>query len=158
VTNLPPPPPPPDRDYLALPRSLVSPIYEALGFDITDGGEGWLEITLRVAPLVLNVDGVVHGGVWLVVADSAMGGALRTLIQPGERVVTGQLDFRWLRPFTGEILRAVGRVSRRGRSLSHCTVELLDEQDRPVGTGSGTFVILQPESGVPSVEGGTPSA
>ncbi|MEZ4502862.1 MAG: PaaI family thioesterase [Dehalococcoidia bacterium] len=147
-----------ERDYLALPRALVSPIYEALGFDITDGGEGWLEITLRVTPLILNVDGVVHGGVWLVIADSAMGGALRTVIEPGERVVTGQLDFRWLRPFTGDVLRAVGRVSRRGRSLSHCTVELLDEQDRPVGSGSGTFVILQRESGEPSVEGGIPSA
>jgi uncharacterized protein (TIGR00369 family) len=151
-------PPPQERDYLALPRSLMSPIYEALGFDITDGGEGWLEITLRVKPLILNIDGVVHGGVWLVIADSAMGGALRTIIEPGERVVTSQLDFRWLRPFTGDALRAVGRVSRRGRSLSHCTVELFDEQDRAVGSGSGTFVILQRESGEPSVEGGTPSA
>ncbi|MCC6237361.1 MAG: PaaI family thioesterase [Dehalococcoidia bacterium] len=133
-------------DWLAYPRSLVSPIYGHLGFDITAGGEGWLEITLRVTDIVLNADGVVHGGVWLVIADSAMGGALRTLLVPGERAVTGQIDFRWLRPFEGDTLRAVGRVSRRGRLLNHCTVELIDEHDRIVGTGSSTFVVVRGES------------
>lgn len=135
-----------DRDWLAYPRSLVAPIYGHLGFDITDGGEGWLEITLTVTDIVLNADGVVHGGVWLVVADSAMGGALRTLLVPGERAVTGQIDFRWLRPFEGDTLRAVGRVARRGRTLSHCTVELLDGHNRVVGTGSSTFVVVSAES------------
>jgi uncharacterized protein (TIGR00369 family) len=130
------------RDWLAYPRSLIAPIYGQLGFDITDGGEGWLEITLHVSDAVLNADGVVHGGVWLVIADSAMGGALRTLLEPGERAVTGQLDFRWLRPFTGDTLRAVGRVARRGRTLSHCTVELLDGHNTVVGSGSATFVVV----------------
>ena len=131
-----------ERDWLAYPRSLIAPIYGHLGFDITAGGEGWLEITLRVTDVVLNADGVVHGGVWLVIADSAMGGAVRTLLNPSERVVTGQLDFRWLRPYTGDVLRAVGRVVRRGRSLTHCTVELIDEREVVVGTGSATFVIV----------------
>lgn len=146
-----------ERDFLELPRALVAPIYGALGFAITDGGEGWLEITLDVTDLVLNADGVVHGGVWLVIADSAMGGALRTLIEPSERVVTGQIDFRWLRPFSGDTLRAVGRVSRRGRSLSHCTVELLDDEGRVLGTGSGTFVILRRETGGARRSRGRPS-
>lgn len=135
-----------ERDWLAYPRSLVSPIYANLGFDITNGGEGWLEITLRVSDAVLNADGVVHGGVWLVVADSAMGGALRTLLVPGERAVTGQIDFRWLRPFDGDTLRAVGRVARRGRMLNHCTVEMLDGHNRVVGSGSATFVVVAGES------------
>lgn len=130
------------RDWLAHPRSLVAPIYGHLGFAITDGGEGWLEITLDVTDVVLNADGVVHGGVWLVIADSAMGGALRTLIDPSDRAVTAQSDFRWLRPFTGARLRAVGRVTRRARTLSHCSVELYDEEGRAVGSGSGTFVVV----------------
>jgi acyl-CoA thioesterase len=126
---------------------LVAPIYDHLGFKITDGGEGWLEITLDVTEVVLNADGVVHGGIWLVIADSAMGGALRTLIEPTERAVTTQSDFRWLRPFTGRRLRAVGRVLRRARALSHCSVELLDEEDRVIGTGSATFVVVPRASG-----------
>lgn len=132
----------PPRDWLEYPRSLIAPIYGHLGFDITAGGEGWLEITLRVSDVVLNADGVMHGGVWLVIADSAMGGAVRTLLDPGERAVTGQLDFRWLRPYTGDVLRAVGRVARRGRALTHCTVELIDEREIVVGSGSATFVIV----------------
>ncbi len=124
---------------------MIAPIYGHLGFDITDGGEGWLEITLQVTDVLLNADGVVHGGIWLVVADSAMGGAMRTLLEPGERAVTGQLDFRWLRPFRGDTLRAVGRVVRRGRTLNHCTVEMLDEDSQVVGTGSATFVVVSPD-------------
>lgn len=135
----------PAKDWLAYPRSLIAPIYAYLGFDITDGGEGWLEITLRVNEVHLNADGVVHGGIWLVIADSAMGGAIRTLLEPGERAVTGQLDFRWLRPFRGDTLRAIGRVARRGRTLNHCTVELVDGHNVVVGTGSATFVVLAGE-------------
>ncbi len=131
-----------ERDWLAHPRSLIAPLYDHLGFGITDGGEGWLEISLDVTDVVLNADGVVHGGVWLVIADSAMGGALRTLIDPSERAVTAQTDFRWLRPFSGTRLRAVGRVIRRARTLSHCSVELLDEGDAVVGAGTATFVVV----------------
>ncbi|MSP22262.1 MAG: hypothetical protein EXR66_04500 [Dehalococcoidia bacterium] len=67
---------------------------------------------------------------------------MRTLLEPGERAVTGQLDFRWLRPYTGDVLRAVGLVSRRGSSLTHCTVEFVDEREVVVGTGSATFIVL----------------
>jgi acyl-CoA thioesterase len=132
-----------ERDWLALPRALRAPIYDILGFDITDGGEGWLEVTLQIADGVLNADGVVHGGVWTLVSDTAMGGAVRTLIEPHERVVTSQSDFRWLRPLQGTELRSVGRVLRRGRSVWHCTCECFDASGTLVGSGSGTFVVIQ---------------
>ncbi|PKN82248.1 MAG: hypothetical protein CVU47_03675 [Chloroflexi bacterium HGW-Chloroflexi-9] len=132
-----------ERDWLAYPRSMKSPIYEHLGFDITDGGEGWLEVTLQITPVILNADGVVHGGVWLVVADSAMGGAVRTLIDHTQRGVTSQSDFRWLRPLQGDTMRAVGRVLRRGRQVWHTTVECYDDGGRLVGSGGGTFVVIE---------------
>jgi uncharacterized protein (TIGR00369 family) len=122
---------------------MVTEIYDRLGFEITDGGEGWLEVTLRISDRVRNADGVVHGGVWTLVGDSAMGGAVRTLIPTSERAITAQSDFRWLRPLTGQTLRAVGRVLRRGRTLWHCTVECFDESDVLVGSGTGTFVVVR---------------
>ncbi|MCK9485896.1 MAG: PaaI family thioesterase [Dehalococcoidia bacterium] len=131
-----------ERDWLALPRALRAPIYDLLGFDITDGGEGWLEVTLRITPPVLNADGVLHGGMWTLISDTAMGGAVRTLIEPEQRVVTSQSDFRWLRPIAGETLRSVGRVLRRGRSVWHCTCECFDAQGTLVGSGTGTFVVI----------------
>ena len=86
-----------ERDWLAYPRAMIAPLYHDLGSEITDGGEGWLEITLTITERLLNGDGVLHGGMWALVADSAMGGACRTLIDRDQRVLTSQSDLRWLR-------------------------------------------------------------
>lgn len=132
-------------DELALQRaqSMVSPSYEYLGLEITGGGAGWIEQTLTIRDELLNGDGILHGGMWAVVADSSMGGAIRTMIDVDrERAVTAQLDIRWLRQAHGETLRSVGRLIRRGRTLSHCTAELFDARGELVGSASGTFMVV----------------
>ena len=131
-----------ERDWLAHPSAMIAPLYSDLGFEITDGGEGWLEITLTITERLMNRDGVLHGGLWAVVADSTMGGACRTLVDLDERVLTAQSDLRWLRPIEGDRLRCVAHVIRRGRTVTHCRVELFDGVGRLVGSGSGTFVIV----------------
>jgi acyl-coenzyme A thioesterase PaaI-like protein len=60
-------------------------------------------------------------------------------------VITTQADFRWLRALQGETIRALGRVVRKGRSVSHAEVELFDAENKLIGQGSGTYVILPPE-------------
>ncbi len=132
-----------EKDWLAIPRALKVPLYDYLGFDITDGGEGWAEVTLRIEDILLNADGILHGGVWTVVADTSMGAAARTLIEPNERVITTQMDFRWLRAISGRTLRCTGRVVRRGRTGWHCSVECHDEAGTLVGMGSGSFVVVE---------------
>lgn len=123
------------------------PLFRDLGYRFTSAGEGWAEITFDVSARTLNLYGIVHGGAWLFLADSAMGGALGTVAKPGERVITAQSEFRWLRPLQGESIRARARVLRRGRSLSHCAVELFDADGVLIGVGNGTYVILPPEDG-----------
>jgi len=137
-----------EKDWLAHPRELQNESYEHLGLEITDGGEGWLEVTLHVKPELMNGDGNLHGGMWAVVADSSMGGALRTVIDGAtERAVTAQLDIRWMRPAHGDRLRSVGRLIRRGRTLSHLTAELFDERGEIVGYATGTFMAVPRDRG-----------
>ncbi|MCC6386652.1 MAG: PaaI family thioesterase [Dehalococcoidia bacterium] len=123
------------------------PLFRDLGYRFTAAGEGWAEITFDVSPRTLNLYGIVHGGAWLFLADSAMGGALGTVARPDERVITAQAEFRWLRPLQGATIRARARVLRRGRTLSHCAVELFDADGVVIGVGNGTYVILPPETG-----------
>jgi uncharacterized protein (TIGR00369 family) len=133
-----------DDQHLDRARALVSDAYHYLGLAITGGGAGRVEVTLTVREELLNADGVLHGGMWAVVADSAMGGALRTMLDPEvERAVTAQLDIRWLRPAQGTTLRAAGRLTRRGRMLSHCAADLFDVRDELVGTATATFVVVR---------------
>ena len=121
------------------------PLFRDLGYRFTAAGEGWAEITFDVSPRTLNLYGIVHGGAWLFLADSAMGGALGTLARPDERVITAQSEFRWLRPLEGSTIRARARVLRRGRTLSQCAVELFDPDGVVIGVGNGTYVVLPPE-------------
>jgi uncharacterized protein (TIGR00369 family) len=119
-------------------------LFHDLGYRFTAAGEGWAEITFRATAATHNLYGIVHGGVWLFLADSAMGGALATLVTGDERVITTQADFRWLRPLSGDVVIARARVLRKGRTVSHCGVELFDADGLHVGAGSGTYVLVNP--------------
>jgi uncharacterized protein (TIGR00369 family) len=134
------------RRYPALAEMQAVPLFHNLGYRFSDAGEGWAEITFHASPAAQNLYGIVHGGAWLVLADSAMGGALGTVCDPSERIITTQIDFRWLRALAGETIRALGKVVRRGRSVSHAAVELFDGEGRLIGQGSATYVILPPDS------------
>jgi uncharacterized protein (TIGR00369 family) len=131
--------------FPALAEMQAVPLFANLGYHFSDADEGWAEITFTSSPSSQNLYGIVHGGAWLVLADSAMGGALGTVCDPAERIITTQIDFRWLRGLSGDTIRARGRVVRRGRSVSHAAVDLYDGEGRHIGQGSATYVILPPE-------------
>ena len=130
--------------YPALLAMQAVPLFAALGYEFSDAGDGWAELTFSAGANSMNLYGIVHGGAWLFLADSAMGGALGTVCAPDERIITTQADFRWLRALEGSTIRARGRVVRRGRSVSHASVELFDGARKLIGQGSGTYVILPP--------------
>jgi uncharacterized protein (TIGR00369 family) len=131
--------------YPALREMQAVPLFGDLGFRFSGAGEGWAEIEFEASPKTHNLYGIVHGGVWLLLADSAMGGALATVAAPDERVITAQSEFRWLRPLEGDAIRVRGEVLRRGRTLSHATADLYDAAGKAIGRATGTYVILPPE-------------
>jgi acyl-CoA thioesterase len=133
--------------YPALAEMQAVPLFRNLGYRFTDAGEGWAEITFEASPATQNLYGIVHGGAWLVLADSAMGGALGTVCDVREKIITTQIDFRWLRALSGDVIRARGRVVRRGRAVSHAAVDLFDVEGRQIAQGSATYVILPPDEG-----------
>lgn len=83
-------------------------------------GESCLEIT--VAPIHLNPQGTLHGGVLSAMADIAMGVAIRTLGKVG---VTVNLNTNFLAPgHPGDRVTARGKVIHDGNTLvaTECTV------------------------------------
>lgn len=132
------------KNYPALADMEAVALFQDLGYRFTNAGDGWAEITLDATPKTHNLYGIVHGGVWLILADSTMGGALGTVVDDGEQVITVQAEFRWLRALNGNAIRARAHVLRRGRSVNHCAVDLFDSDDELIGRGSGTYVVLPP--------------
>jgi len=131
--------------YPALRDMQAVHLFDDLNFSFTDADDGWAEITFTTSRNSENLYGIVHGGVWLLLADSAMGGALATIASAEERVITAQSEFRWLRPLRGNTIRIRGEVLRRGRTLSHALATLYDAEDNAIGRATGTYVILEPE-------------
>ena len=135
---------PVDARYDPLRAMEGMPIFETLGMRFSGAGEGWAEITIAATPRTHNPYGIVHGGVWLTLADAAMGAALATVVGRELQVITVQSEFRWLRALSGETMRARAEVLRRGRAVSHVSVELCDTGGSPLGRGSGSYVAITP--------------
>lgn len=129
-----------DPRYDPLREMQATPLFDALGLNFRGAGEGWAEVELRAVPNTLNLYGIVHGGVWLTLADAAMGAAISTVVPAGTAVITVQSEFRWLRALQSETMRARGEVLRRGRSVNHVTVELHDPDGALLARGSGSYV------------------
>ncbi|MCC7365790.1 MAG: PaaI family thioesterase [Dehalococcoidia bacterium] len=128
--------------FPALARMQAPRVYADNGMRFVAAGEGWADLEFVPTERVHNLYGFVHGGVWLMVADSAMGGALGTVAPLEKQLITTQLDFRWLRKFTGAKAMAHGRVLHHGRSISHCEVAITGDDGKPIARGTGTYVVI----------------
>jgi uncharacterized protein (TIGR00369 family) len=92
-----------------------------------------------------NPNNVVHGGALASLADSAMGFAVFSTLQPGENFTTAELHVNFVRAVTAEsgMLRSIGRVVHRGQQIAVAEAEILDRQNQLIARASSTNVILQ---------------
>ena len=90
----------------------------------------------------LNINGVVHGGVYATILDTAMGGAVVSVLELGEVTATTSLYVEFLRPAQeGHTLRAEGRLVRRGHHLAFVEGKLTDGEGRLLSQAHGTWYI-----------------
>jgi uncharacterized protein (TIGR00369 family) len=107
-----------------------------------------------VEPRHLNINQVVHGGVYATILDTAMGGAVVTLLGEDEVTATTSLYIEFIRPARrGERLWARGEVVRRGRHLAFVEGNLHDHQDRRLSQAHGTWYIWAAGDGTWSQKG-----
>ena len=96
-----------------------------------------------------NPIGWVHGGWAATLLDSAMGGAVYSLLEAGKLLTTLELKVNYVRPLTDETgpLRAVGEVINAGRTIATAEGRLLDADGRLYAHGTTTCLILSDPSG-----------
>ncbi len=124
--------------------------HREVGFSIDPRGTGRGHCTVsgRVEPRHLNINGVVHGGVYATILDTAMGGAVVSLLADGEVTATASLYVEFLRPAReGQELRARGEVVRRGRHLAFVEGNLLEGDGKRLSQAHGTWYIWSREDG-----------
>ena len=90
---------------------------------------GLVEILLPYRADLTQQHGFFHAGVTSTIADSAGGYAAFTLFPPESSVLTTEYKINLLAPADGQVLRALGRVVKPGRTLTVCDVEVFVEKN-----------------------------
>ncbi len=84
----------------------------------------------------------VHGGVYMTLLDTAAWFTSAASHAESVWVATSEISVHLLKPVYRKALRAVGRMIQSGKRLDIAEAHLYDEDDRLVGHGVGTFVVL----------------
>ena len=114
-----------------------SPFNEYNGITVTDVGEGFAEVTGRLAPEALNPWGTAHGAFVYALCDVAAGVAAADM---GTRTcVTLSAGISYLRASEGAYLRAEGRVLKTGRSVAFVQTDVYDDKNRLTARGEFQF-------------------
>ncbi len=139
-----PPDPRPVAPTPDLLRAARHGFHHEVGFsiDASRSRRGVVTVTGRVEPRHLNINGVVHGGVYATILDTAMGAAVVSLLNEGETTATTSLYVEFLRAAReGETLAARGEVLRRGRHIAFAEGNLSGEDGRTFSQARGTWYI-----------------
>jgi acyl-CoA thioesterase len=118
--------------------------HHEVGFRIVpkESGRGFATVAGRVEHRHLNINGVVHGGVYATILDTAMGASVVSLLGPEETTATTSLYVEFLRAAReGDTLSALGRVLRRGRHIAFAEGELKGADGRRLSQARGTWYI-----------------
>jgi len=114
-----------------------------LGLRYTERAPGRTSCTLDVGPAHHNPGRIAHGGVVFTLADSAMGAAVFTLLEPGQRCTTAELKLNYIAPVISGHITATATVVNKRKRLAVVTAEVHNADGELVALAQGTFAILQ---------------
>ena len=122
-------------------RLQDSEFYRWAGVEVTDASAGVVEIAFEAGPQHLNLQGLVHGGILATLADTAMGLAVRTVLEPGRRHVTVQLGIEFLSPGRTGTIAARGRTVKIGTQLGFAEADVMNADGRLLARAHSTLSV-----------------
>ena len=113
-----------------------------IGIERGDWGSGKSSVFLNIESKHCNKGGVAHGGLYTMMLDMALGGALVSILPKEEWCATTQLSISFIsaaRP--GEKITAHGNVVKRGKNEAHLDGKITADSGRVIATATGTWDI-----------------
>ncbi|WP_067863473.1 PaaI family thioesterase [Nocardia shimofusensis] len=105
----------------------AQPFAELIGTRLTAFGDGAATLLVPIRPQLGQQFGYVHGGVLSYLADNALTFAAGTVL--GANVLTGGFSITYLRPASGQRLRAEAQVTGSTRRQAVVNCEIFAETD-----------------------------
>ncbi|KIN64378.1 Thioesterase family protein [Sulfitobacter noctilucicola] len=99
-----------------------------------------LVMTIPISPNITRIGDIVSGQALAALADTAMVFACFGYLDTPEPVGTVTLDTQFLRPASGDSIRAEAEVTRAGKSMmfTRCTL-IAEPSGKPVAMATATF-------------------
>src|SRR5688500_11638421 len=97
-----------------------------VGLELGALGDGSSEMRLRLRDHHYNDQGLIHGGILSVRADTCIGLALRSRLRAGLTHRTAQLDVHSLARGEGETIVGRGRAVHSGQRMGYGEADLFD--------------------------------
>ncbi|MZR31256.1 PaaI family thioesterase [Sneathiella litorea] len=124
-------------------EGLTPAIEKTLDFKLSELSFGKTVFSGYPGEKHLNPIGTVHGGYAATLLDSALGCAIHTVLEPGERYTTVDLNVKYLRamlPGMGKVT-ASAEVVHKGRKIATAEARLVGEDGKLYATGNTTCAI-----------------
>ena len=118
------------------------PYFKLIGLEIESVGVGTATLRLPIRDDLKQNDAIAHGGAIASVIDSALAFAIIPLLGDNETTTTVDLTIHYLRPLSGGVAKATGRVIRAGRRVITVSAELFDENEKLAATALSTYLRL----------------
>jgi acyl-CoA thioesterase len=120
----------------------VGPLAQLLRVRRASMEDGRSRFDLSIRAEHMSPHGVVHGGVIYSLVDYAMGGALTSRLEPGERCATLEIKINYLGPVSGAELTAEASVVQRTRRIGVLEARVQADGDPLVALATGSFYRL----------------
>lgn len=124
---------------------MPNPFASLIDLKVEDRTEGKSTLSISVGPQHMNPHGVVHGAVLYALADTGMGAALYSTLEPGQICATIEIKINYFKPVTQGTVHCESAVLNRGKTVANMEARLYVEQSL-VGVANGNFAIFRPKS------------
>ncbi len=130
-------------DRARAPGTSIGPLAEQLHITQSGTADGHAVYRLKVTPDLLNPHGVLHGGAVYVMVDYSMGGAVMSILPPGDITTTIEIKISYLASVRGGTLTAATDIIKRGRRVMFLESKVTDDAGKLVATATGSFAVIQ---------------
>ena len=127
-------------------RLAASAFHTWAGMEVVEAAAGEVTVAMEVLDRHVNLQGLVHGGMLAILADTACGLSIRSAMEAGRLHVTTDMDIHYLAPASPGRLLGRGKAVRVGRSLAFAEASIEDADGRLLARAQARFSVSGTET------------
>ena len=122
-------------------RLAASEFHTWAGMEVVEASTGEVTVAMDVLDRHVNLQGLVHGGMLAILADTACGLSIRSAMEARRLHVTTDMDIHFLSPARPGRLFGRAKAVRVGRSLAFAEASIEDAEGRLLARAQSRFSV-----------------